>query len=135
MKTKFIIPIIAAVLIIYFVFIKKGASTEELLESAIAKGNCITPPANFKKYNTEVNWGDFGKGVSDYLVDDDTHKKFAHGFLKGINVEARSTYVKYYQDEIRAYMKSSKALPHWEVIIGQYNCEANGAFPKDVILP
>ena len=132
-KLKYGILLLAAIVILYFLFANKKTS-DIPTEVNTDDGHCITPPANFKKYDHDVNWGDFAKGVRDYLGEYDTYAKYALAFLKGIDVEGKSTYVKYYQDEIRAYMKSNKALPNWEVLVGQFNCESNGVFPGDVVL-
>lgn len=119
--------------LLYFVFTPKkktGAEQKSLGEP----GNCITPPANLKTYQSSVNWGDFAKGVRDHLGDYEEYSPYALAYLKGINVEAKSTYVKYYQEEIRAYMQQAKALPHWDVLVGQYNCKNGSGSPSEINL-
>ncbi len=137
MKNSWKIGIVGVIVLglIWFLFIRnKKEGAEPTITEPEETDHCARPPVHFKPYDSEVDWGDFSQGVNQYLGDYDIWSPYAHGFLKGINVKASKAYVQYYQEEIKQYFNSSKALPSWEVAIGMYNCRSNGELPGDILL-
>ncbi len=132
---KILIPVTVGIIILYFLFVRKSPVEKEIAD--VTSGNrCITPPAHFKKYDdASIEWGDYAGGIRDYIGDYDENVKLVSSFLKGLDIQPSRAYVKYYQDEIKAYLKSKKSLPSWETRVGEFSCNSGGMFPEDVQLP
>ena len=132
---KFLIPITIGIIILYFLFARKS-SVEKEIDGIVSGDRCITPPAHFKQYDdASIEWGDYAGGIRDYIGDYDENVKLVSSFLKGLDIQPSRAYVKYYQDEIKAYLNSKKSLPSWETQVGQFSCDSGGMFPEDVQLP
>lgn len=89
---------------------------------------CIKVPGTFIEYTddfSKVDWGQYASSLKKHLgidQDDSTQRAYVEAFFKQINVEPRSAYVKYFQNDINKYLKSGPALPHWDVEIGTLRC-------------
>ena len=89
-------------------------------------GDCIRVPSDFISWSgafSSTDWGAYGDARERYLgmdPDDEAARNFVDGFFKSIGVEPRSNYVKHFAREIKAYINSTSALPHWEILNAGY---------------
>lgn len=91
--------------------------------------DCISVPKDFIGWSgsfASTDWGAYGAARQQHLgidPNDDGIRAFVDGFFKAIDVEPRSNYVKHFKREIRDYINSTSALPHWEVSqVGYMRC-------------
>ena len=96
-------------------------------EGAPATGKgCVSVPLDFIGWSgsfLSTDWGAYGAARQQYLgldPDDEAQRHFVDGFFKAIGVEPRSSYVKHFEREIKAYITSTSALPHWEIPVSGY---------------
>ena len=87
---------------------------------------CVSVPLDFIGWSgsfLSTDWGAYGAARKQYLgldPDDEAQRHFVDGFFKAIDVEPRSNYVKHFEREIKAYINSTSALPHWEIPVAGY---------------
>ncbi|WP_282783115.1 hypothetical protein [Phaeodactylibacter xiamenensis] len=120
------VAIVAAVLLavvgIGVILYRRGSVTAKSIDN----GDCIRVPDDFIAWSggfTSTDWGAYGSAREQYLgmdPDDEAARNFVDGFFKAINVEPRSNYVKHFAREIKAYINSTSALPHWEILNAGY---------------
>ncbi len=96
-------------------------------------GSC--PPARDPKkfpepwLENKIPHGDLGtlaeKYVNPVLGNDDTQTNGAliGGFFKGINVYPSDGAARYYQSYLKTYLKSSQAVPYWNMMVGELLCK------------
>ena len=132
MKGKYWIIIAAIVmtglgLAVYFSRRRTRATTQ--LDTNNELMGCVNVPKKFKSWSAsfaETDWGQYGRSLDKYLgIDPDVQvqdKELVNGFFKAIDVEPRSEYVRYYQDDIRIWLDSNTSLPHWDVEKGILKC-------------
>ncbi|HKK77083.1 MAG TPA: hypothetical protein VJ953_18535 [Saprospiraceae bacterium] len=89
---------------------------------------CVKVPSAFIAYTddfSKVDWGAYADSMQKYLgieKDEGGRRALVEAFFKQINVEPRSTYVKYFRKDIEKYLQSGPGLPHWDVEIGTLKC-------------
>ena len=118
-------------LVWYFTKRRKVQETKSDPKTGDLKG-CISAPANALGWTNEftgTDWGGYAKAIQQYLPDytDDQSGHLIAGFFKAIDVEPNSFYVRYFQDDLKEWMKSNTALPHWLVTKGAMRCDFNKA--------
>ncbi|MCI4650853.1 hypothetical protein [Phaeodactylibacter sp.] len=117
-----IIAVVIALLGLGLVFYRRNDGGS----NPITGGGCISVPSDFLSWSgsfLSTDWGAYGAARQQYLgmdPDDEAQRNFVDGFFKSINVEPRSNYVKHFAREIKAYINSTSALPHWEIPVAGY---------------
>jgi hypothetical protein len=113
--------ILAAAVGVYFLLRKQGAVSS----LGNLSGSCYDVPSSMKTWNNAgIEWGAVANGIREIGINNSEDGDYVLGFLKGLNVAADPSYVKYYRKEIQSHLNSSKKLPHWLVTAGQYRCDA-----------
>ena len=115
-------------LIWYFVTRKKAPETTVDADGQLQ--GCIKPeriPAKFQKWTdafSGVDWGGYATSIRKWLPDyaDEESGHYIAGFFKAIDVEPTGDGVKYFQDDIKEWMKSKTSLKHWNVTKGTMVC-------------
>lgn len=130
MKSKYWILIVgvfmAALGVGVYFFSRKSDDLE--VDPQLGIKGCVKVPATFIDYTddfSKVDWGQYADSLQKHLgisKDDHTQRSYVEAFFKQINVEPRSTYVKYFQKDIKKYLSDGPGLPHWDVQIGTLKC-------------
>ena len=108
-------------------FLRRRSSSLEIDPQGAVQG-CVKVPSAFIAYTddfSQVDWGQYAESLEKQLgiaVEDLTQRSYVEGFFKQIDVEPRSSYVKYFRKDLKKYLQSDSALPHWDVEIGALRC-------------
>lgn len=115
--------------LLWFFFKRKKPQETVVDEMDGSIKGCVSVPSNFTKWSNEftgVDWGGYQQAINDYLpeyADKEDDKGRVAGFFKAIDVEPYSDYVRYFQEDIRQWMKSNESLRHWLVTKGYMRCQ------------
>lgn len=109
---KIVLIVVIVIAVAFFFLIQKGKSIA---------GNCISVPDGLSPWTNTfsgTDWGAYGRAREKYLgldPNDVDSRDLVDGFFKGIDVEPKAAYVKYFQAEINNWIASGKSIPHWNM--------------------
>lgn len=81
---------------------------------------CVKVPKGFARWTGDfsgTDWGNYGAMRQRYLnqdPDDNESRTYVDSFFKNIDVEPKGSYVRHFAEDIKAYISSSAAVPHWD---------------------
>lgn len=125
MKTKWIIIAVVLALAIGIVWYLRTRKAK--VKTTETGKNCLTVPKTFRKWTGNFSEMDtwYDQARAELLSQDPSDATLAArtaGFFKAVGVEPRGDYIRYYKDQIKTWLSSIEARPHWEVEEGELAC-------------